>query len=221
MSSTEIIVLAVRGALSAPRFATYEKAAGVKDDHDPAALELYAWNAKVSGALLAPLHFCEVVIRNAVADVLATIYGPRWPWSAGFEQSLPLSQRGYCQRKDLQDARRKATTAGQVIPELKFVFWQKLFTSRYDARLWNPYLFQFLPNIDQSKAVAVSRQSIYDDLEGIRRLRNRIAHHEPIFARNLAADFSVVVKLVEYRCLVSAAWLLANEQAQAAIQARP
>lgn len=89
MSSTEIIVLAVRGALSAPRFATYEKAAGVKDDHDPAALELYAWNAA------------------------------------------------------------------------------------------------------------------------------------KVFARNLAEDFAVVVKLVEYRCLVSAAWLLANEQAQAAIQARP
>jgi len=32
------------------------------------ALALYAWNAEVSAALLAPLHICEVVMRNAAAE---------------------------------------------------------------------------------------------------------------------------------------------------------
>jgi len=64
---------AVRAALSAARMGTFEAAAGVQSDDDPAALLLYAWNAEVSGAFLAPLHVCEVVIRNAVSDALAVV----------------------------------------------------------------------------------------------------------------------------------------------------
>ena len=43
---------AVRAALSAARMGTFEAAAGVQSDDDPAALLLYAWNAEVSGAFL-------------------------------------------------------------------------------------------------------------------------------------------------------------------------
>lgn len=75
--------------MSAARMGTFEVAAGVQSDDDPAALLLYAWNAEVSGAFLAPLHVCEVVVRNAVSDALEALYGPRWPWSATFERSLP------------------------------------------------------------------------------------------------------------------------------------
>lgn len=43
------------------------------------ALALYAWNAQVSAALMAPLHLCEVVVRNAAADAIAAVYGVNWP----------------------------------------------------------------------------------------------------------------------------------------------
>jgi len=126
------IVSAVKKALSSARMSTYEVAVA---HNDIATLALYAWNAQVSAALLAPLHICEVVVRNAVSDTLEAIYGARWPWSNGFEQSLPDPRLGYSQRKDLQQARSRAQTTGKVIPELKFVFWQKMFTGRYDARV--------------------------------------------------------------------------------------
>ncbi len=71
---------AVKTALSSARMSTYETASC----DSSLALELYAWNAQVSGALLTPLHICEVVIRNAVSDVLESLYGEKWPWSAGF-----------------------------------------------------------------------------------------------------------------------------------------
>lgn len=48
------------------------------------AIELYDWNAQVSAAFLAPLHLCEVVIRNAVSDAIAAVYRPLRPWHAGF-----------------------------------------------------------------------------------------------------------------------------------------
>ena len=212
---------AVRAALSAARMGTFEAAAGVQSDDDPAALLLYAWNAEVSGAFLAPLHVCEVVIRNAVSDALEALYGPRWPWSATFERSLPDPMQGYSPRRDLQNARRAAQTTGKVIPELKFVFWQKMFTGRYDTRIWDQHLRRVLPNLDPAKPVATLRQAIYGDLERVRLLRNRIAHHEPIFARALADDYQTILALVTYRCAVTAAWLDSNQTATAIIAAKP
>jgi hypothetical protein len=212
---------AVRVALSAARMGTYERAVEVRASDDPAALALSAWNAAVSGALLAPLHICEVVVRNAVADALEAIYGSRWPWSATFEFSLPDPLQSYSPRRDLQSARRSARTTEKVIPELKFVFWQKMFTGRYDIRIWNHHLRRVMPNLDPVLSIPMLRQAIYRDLEQLRLLRNRIAHHEPIFTRTLSDDYKKTLDLVAWRCALTAAWLDANQQATAVLAAKP
>lgn len=217
----KVTIDSVRAALSVARIATYEMAAGVKKDDDPSALVLYAWNAEVSGALLAPLHVCEVVIRNAVADALEALYGDRWPWSPTFEHSLPNPSVGFNPKKDLQSARRKAVTTGKVIPELKFVFWQKMFTGRYDDRIWNHHLRRALPGLNPAQSIPVLRKAIFSDLEQLRSLRNRIAHHEPIFTRSLANDYAKILELVTHRCAVTAAWLNANQRATTVIAAKP
>lgn len=230
MATTIAEIQPVKTALSAARIGTYEvavgiidAATGVADPNSTKALELYAWNALVSGALLMPLHVCEVVVRNAVSDALEAKYGNRWPWSSSFELSLPNPQGGFNPRRDLQRARHGAPTTGKVIPELTFAFWQKLFTARYDKRLWDTYLPTVLPNSGANAAltVAQARQRVYDDLEHIRRLRNRIAHHEPVIVRNLMDDFQRIDELVQFRCIDTAGWMRNNQQAVALIAARP
>ncbi|WP_191002388.1 hypothetical protein [Cupriavidus pauculus] len=196
---------------------TYEAACQVVGDESPAALELYAWNAKVSGALMPPLHVCEVTVRNAVADVLEAIYGPLWPWSATFERSLPAGPMATA----LRQARDGCSSAGKVIPELSFHFWQRMFTSRYDVRLWQPHLLRVFPNLDAGKPVCQLRQAIYGDLEQVRKLRNRISHHEPIFMRDLTEDFQRIVGLVRMKCVVTTGWMLGHQHALALIQSRP
>lgn len=223
MLSTKDQIAAVKSVLSAPRISTYELAAGTADSEDQSALNLYLWNAQISGAFLTPLHICEVVIRNAVADALETKYGTKWPWAPAFEQSLPSPPVGYSPRQDLFNARKKAHTIGKVIPELKFAFWQRMFTRRHDARLWNTYLFLIMPGLDTSKPVNNLRADIYKDLEEIRSLRNRIAHHEPILTRDLANDFTRITRLITYRSQVTADWMTAHneQQIQTMLQNRP
>lgn len=218
--SNKLLIDSVRKSLSAARLGTYERESFSVVADDLAPLKLYSWNAQVSAALLAPLHVCEVVVRNAASDALEAVYGPRWPWSSGFLRSLPNSG-GYNPQRDLEAARRSQPTAGKVIPELKFVFWQKMFTQRHDARLWIPHLRTVLPNIDPTKSIQELRQGIYDDLELIRRLRNRIAHHEPIFKRNLNEDFECVGNLVGFRCATTKDWMKANQHATTLIGSKP
>ncbi len=55
--------------------------------------------------------------------------------------------------------------------------------------------------------------ALYSKLAEVRKLRNRIARHEPIFTRQLADDYRRVLSLVRYRCKVTEAWLNKNQQA--------
>lgn len=216
--------ITIKKSLSAPRVGTYEavKDASGNNLTTEQALELYAWNANVSASLLAPLHICEVTIRNAIAEAIEAKYGPNWPWSTAFETSLPTPNGpGYHPRKDLLEVRVKQPTVGKIIPELKFAFWQRMFTSRHDQRLWTPYLKAVLPNIPTTQTTEQARQHLFDELENIRKLRNRIAHHEPIFSRNLGSDFQKIYQLVALRCPDTADWMSRNQYASALIAKRP
>ncbi|KZE42365.1 hypothetical protein AVW09_10715 [Microbacterium sp. T32] len=210
---------AIRDALSAPRTGTYVAAVGGDTSR---AMELYGWNARVSAALMLPAHFAEVVARNAAADVLERVYGPRWPWDSAFVGSLPSPGRGggYNPRRDLLDVRSAQSTTGKVIAELRFVFWQKLFTGRHDVRLWLPHIAAAFPLAPAGNAASL-RGRIYDDLEALRRLRNRLAHHEPIFTRNLSDDLNRMLDLIGLRSAPTAAWVRAMEDVTATLAERP
>lgn len=204
--------------LSPARLSTYRVATG---GDDALGLDLYAWHARVASAMLLPAHFAEVAIRNAVADALETVYGARWPWSPGFERSLPDPARGYSPSRDLRDVRRSNPTTGKVIAELKFAFWQSMFTSRHDRRVWIPHIHGALPNGPAATTPSVLRSRVYGDLEVIRRLRNRVAHHEPILARDLPADLDRIMELIELRSLATAEWVRSIEEVSGLLVARP
>lgn len=213
---------ALRASLSLARVATYEQAAAGAGLPIERAVELYAWNAEVSSVFLTPLHICEVVVRNAVSEALIRQYGPEWPWSVGLLRSLPTGGgAGYDAKMDLSLTSKKHRTTGGVVAELKNVFWEKQFTKRNDQRLWEPYLFKLFPNLDPRGSVKIHRQRIASDLEAVRRLRNRIAHHEPIFNRNLRSDLLKICELVEFRCADTAAMMLQAQRVIAVLDARP
>lgn len=214
-------IIALRRTLSPERMATYEAATRVNALDPPAAVALYTWNAAIASAFLTPLHICEVMIRNAVSEALLSLYGERWPWSPTFERSLPSPDRGYNPRRDLINARAKASSASSVIPALTFVFWQKMFTSRYDDRVWSQHLNRVFPGLGKTLPIDTSRQYIYSSLEQLRALRNRIAHHEPIFFRDQMSDYQRILALVRCRCGYTAEWLQRIQKITECISHKP
>lgn len=192
--------------LSAPRFATYLQA---RNGDRAAALALYRWNLEVSSAFLVPLHVLEVTLRNAIVEAIEGAHGGTWPWSAGFLRSLPNpSAPNYSPTRDLQAMGRKHQTAGKIIADLKFVFWEKMLTARHQGRLWNGAFHTVFPHAHQvAGGSAQARADLRDDVEEIRKLRNRIAHHEPIFTRALNDDLGRIVGAVRLRCTTTADWL--------------
>lgn len=204
--------------LSAPRLSTYLHATG---QHPAKALELYLWNARVSASFMVPLQLCEIASRNGVVDTLELVHGPKWPWSPGFARSVPHHQRGYSPADDLRQTSRKYQSAGKVVADLKFAFWQHMFTAGQDNRLWLPHFATAFPGYDTSLSVPAARAAMHVDIDKVRSFRNRIAHHEPIFSRNLVTEYERVRQLVEWRRPTAAAWLDKVETVSALIAEKP
>lgn len=208
-------VSALRKTLSASRMTNYDAAAGTQE----IAIELYAWNAEVSSAFLFPLHVCEVVVRNAVAECFEIKYGSNWPWVTSFERSLNNRLKEDLSRA--KDSVGNTKKTGKVIAELNFFFWQSIFTKSHDFRIWNQYLLTAFPNLDNKNPIPPQREGIYQVLDELRHLRNRIAHHEPIFKRDLLEDYKKIKNLIALRCEITANWLDEKQNVKTIIEKKP
>lgn len=207
---------AIANALSPARLGTYLNAKGF--GAEVPALEIYVWNALVSSALFASLHICEVVVRNAISHALELKYGQNWPWDARFERTLATWLK-----LELQRARRgvPSGSTGKVIAELKFIFWCKMFTAGQDQHIWNAYLHSVFPFVPFPLKVASVRTQLFEDMDALRDIRNRIAHHEPIFQYPLVKYHESIVRLIKMRCGETQQWHALWETFNAAFGARP
>ena len=208
--------ISVRLSLSPPRVSTYLHALQDRPPHLDKALELYIWNGQLGAALLTPISVCEVVIRNAVDDALTAQHGTNWPWVQGFYLSLP--KRG---RDALDEARNKPSSisTGKVIAELSFGFWENMFRASFDAALWTPHLARVLPNL--AMPVYLGRGHVHTELIKLRKLRNRIAHHEPLLTLNVQRTMNDLQALIALRCKDTADWMAQTNDLTALLAVRP
>ncbi|KAA0972724.1 hypothetical protein FPY71_04495 [Aureimonas fodinaquatilis] len=190
--------------ISAPRFSTYLRARGGDIEE---ALRLYRWNLEVSSALLVALQLCEVSVRNSIATAIENTYGPSWPWNRGFQISLKTSRHGYSPRCNLIDLAKRAPATSKIVAELKFIFWEQMFTARHDQAIWNRQLKIVFPNCDCTNTVQQLRTYGLKELNKIRVLRNRIAHHEPILENNIQQEYERIRLMIAWTNDTTAEWL--------------
>jgi hypothetical protein len=159
---------------------------------DPAAaLELYGWNSQVSAAFYESLHYVEIGLRNAMDQQLG-----RWSAERGATKAWyvdPVVRLTPPTRRKINSARANATRDGRpeihgkVIAELMLGFWWSLLANEYNRRLWQPCLQRAFDG-------SIRRTRLHSDLNDLRLLRNRIAHHEPIHNRNLDAAYAELLE---------------------------
>lgn len=214
---------AISAVISQPRLSRYLTAeAGDRRR----ALALYRWNAEISAAFMFPLQMCEVSTRNGIVGAIERVYGPNWHVAPAFERSLPhpsgppSGPRPFSPQGELKRARRGMSTAGKVVAELKFAFWIAMLTSRHDGRLWTPWIRTEFPDF-VALPPAACRNLLHVELEEIRKLRNRIAHHEPVFGRDLATDYKRVWQVIAWRSQQTADWIHREQGVTALLAGRP
>jgi hypothetical protein len=104
---------------------------------------------------------------------------------------------------------KKLLTPGKVVAELTFGFWVRLTSAKYEKTIWVKHVYKSFPGLHKP-----NRPVVFDRIDKIRDLRNRVAHHERIINRNLQQDYKEVVEALGWICPITASWVNAHNSAQ-------
>lgn len=199
---------------SPARMAPYQATAG----SPRAAIKLYRWNAEASAVVYEALHVFEVVLRNAVHDQM-----DQWHRAQGRQGSWlthPPAELTSRSKTELLQARKRARdglakkhqragvsapppvpTDGDIVAQLTLGFWRFMLATRYTHDLWRDAVRYAFPHLPHQRLPDVEAPVIR-----LHQLRNRIAHLEPIYTRNLSLDFEDMKLVLGFVCPRTQAW---------------
>lgn len=214
ISSTAISNRRLEQLLSSERLSTYVDACGAFEP----AIELYRWNAAVSAAFWPSLGHLEVALRNAMSDSLAARHrrlDRQGSWLDDPAGDLDARMRGHvaAARARIRKQGKRADDA-QTVSELGFGFWRFLLTKRRTG-LW-PDLASAFPGAPDRR-----RETVEDPVARLHELRNRIAHHQRIWNRDLAARYADVLLVAGFLDADLPGWIARSCAVPALLRARP
>ena len=204
----------LENVFSRERMQTYLDAA---DGNRAVALQHYTRNVQLGAAFHGPLQALEITLRNAIHDQLAAHYGSHWYMdpAPGLDNHARNAIDGQLKHGG------SALTPGPFVASMSLGFWVRLLgrgsyvngggKADYERTLWRPALFKAFPGRQ--------RRTVQQRLNRLRQLRNRIAHHEPVFDRNLTEDYALLLETVGWISADVRAWIEAHSTLPDALQA--
>lgn len=170
--------------ISPARFNTFvELSSGDRD----VATRLYEWTGSLAGALFTDFRHLEIVFRNRVDRALMaharSLDSSILSWLD--DSWLPARSNGWDDgankaiKKAGQMARGSSPSHDARIAQLTFGFWRYILKARYEEPFWIPALDAAFTNIPGTTEKN-RRERLEQKMINLNKLRNRIAHHEPI-----------------------------------------
>ena len=152
------------------------------------AMTLYRYNLRLSQEVFTVISCYEVALRNAIDSNLSHINGPDWLRDA----ILPGG---------MFDAPKFSRTAG-------IIRWKYMF-SNTQFRVTGRTLLGIFPNKPKSsRNRQYNNLFVFNELDAVNRLRNRIAHHEPIcFLQNAEKISTEYLRSCYSRIITLFAWM--------------
>lgn len=183
--------------LSKARFERYIRAS---NGNRLKAIELYRWNAQLSQSLHPKLHVWEIAFRNKMNSFLCWKFGPNWPFDAKIAlRQLTEHDRGSVQKALKRQRKRRvpsAVTTDAIVSDLSAGFWVALLNEDYGVPFsWRYNLVRVFPR--EPDLQPVTARLICNDLLD---LRNRVAHHEPIYHLPLPQRKNELDRLLAAMC---------------------
>ncbi|MFC1040756.1 hypothetical protein ACFGWM_03320 [Pasteurella multocida] len=176
------------------------------------AYQLYIWNMQMSGALLEILGWYEVILRNSIMKVISYKFHPYGIFNNRFilslndttaqifidavnsvhpttKYTLKWDEKGRMSAPNIQ-----GVSEGRVVAELGFGFWENLLSKKHHKGIWEPHFRRAFPNMSSVNDVEI----VYSITQNIRKIRNRVCHHEPIFKLNGNKILDSITKVLNY-----------------------
>lgn len=216
---------AIKLTLSPVRLGKYIEATKVNgEERLIEAIKLYEYNTRLGEAFYGLLKDLEICLRNAINRTMTADEespgvprGPFW-----FDTNYVMKKRTESllfpgEAEDILKARNrlreqgKTELADSIVALLSLGFWVMMTDSKYERRLWYPSeLEKAFPNYQARTGRQPERQPIYNRLNNLRQLRNKVAHHEPVFAYNANQVLEAIFETMDWMCIHTANWARAR-----------
>lgn len=214
---------AVFATISRERLSSYLALTTPANDQR-AALDLYVWNAALSGSFFGPLQAVEIAIRNAIHREMTSIYGtPAWYSELQFKRTASNMIGSLVEAAGRLVREKKPVDPPHMVAALHFGFWTQLLKSgpdgNYVRHFWNAGLskaFQHYPGGSQR-----SRGSINTEILVLKDFRNRVAHHEPIHNKKPAHQYARIVRVAGWIDPTLARWIEFHASCRSRLQNGP
>lgn len=138
----------------------------------------YKSNIAVSESFYPLLAVLEIGVRNCMDYQLSKRFDDKY-WFENYEFIKIASRYQIDQIATARSnilAQKKIITSGKMIAELSFGFWTSLLDVKFEMTLWKSLRLSFSNCPKQIR----KRKTMSAKFNGIRKLRNRIFHHEAI-----------------------------------------
>lgn len=150
------------------------------------AMTLYRLNLKLSQELFTIISCFEIALRNAIDYHYSSIHGSEWLKNSVSRNGMFDNQK--CRKTSLIIRRelRKLNnnySHPKLIAEMDLGFWRYLFSQPQFYSGGQSLLKIFPAKPTSSPTVQYNHRYVFNELERINKIRNRIAHHEPVCFR--------------------------------------
>ena len=131
----------------------------------------------LSEALYPTLQTLEVALRNSIHHVACESYSNRLWFDGPDSPLLRFEREAVDAAKQVLNRHQKELEDGRIVAELNFGFWTSLINRRYEQVLWPRMLKPVFPYMPRRIR---TRRNLSNRFNDIRKLRNRVFHHERI-----------------------------------------
>ncbi|MBR1934263.1 MAG: Abi family protein [Prevotella sp.] len=149
------------------------------------AMTLYRLNLQLSQELFTIISCFEIALRNAINQVLTARLGAEWLKDSIMPGGIFTIRNTHKTYDIINYAYLKLThehsyTHTKLIAEMEFGIWKYMFSPAQFNQTGRVLLRAF-PNKERSNAeIQYNHSYIFNELDKINTMRNRIAHHEPV-----------------------------------------
>ena len=177
------------------------------------AIVLYRRNVAVSLEMFAVVGAFEIALRNSIDRVMKSNFGDDWLRNAILPGGIFDTPSCRDHARIIRSAYEKLNRQGRyththLLSKMEFGIWKYMFSSP-QFRAANRVLLQAFPNKPTStREVQYNNTFIFNELDHVNSLRNRIAHHEPIcFPTGHATITTSYIHFIYNKIMILFDWL--------------
>ena len=176
------------------------------------AMTLYRYNVELAQTVFAIIGFFEVALRNAINKQLTATLGNEWLKDSCLPGGIFNIPNTHKTCDIISNAFHRLLRDGlythtKLLSEMEFGVWKYMF-SPVQYRQTGRNLLRIFPNRPRSSnQIQYNPSYVFNELDKINTLRNRIAHHEPIcfpsqgeviYTNYIRNEYTKIVTLLEW-----------------------